>query len=91
VNAHLLKGAIVTKFLIGLGIGVGIGLIIAPLTGEETREWIADTAENNAKRLRRQGRRFLYEAQDALDKSQDTVSKVLKTGKSALDVVAAHL
>jgi gas vesicle protein len=78
-------------FLVGLGIGVGIGLLIAPLSGEETREWLTETAEDKVKHLRRQGRRWLFQAQDALDRSQDTVSKVLKNSRSALDSVAARL
>ena len=79
------------KFLIGVGIGVGVGLLVAPCSGEHAREWLVDTAGQNLKRVRRQGRRWLFEAQDALDKSQDTVNRVLKNSKSALDVVAARL
>jgi gas vesicle protein len=78
-------------FLIGLGIGVSIGLLVAPCSGEETRQWLTGTAEDNVKRLRKQGRRWVYQAQDALDRSQDTVSKVLKNSKSALGTVAAVL
>ena len=80
-----------TNFLIGLGIGVGIGILFAPLSGEETREWLTENAEDRIKRLRRQGRRWVFQVQDALDKSQDSVSKALKTGKNALDSVAARL
>src|SRR3954462_10376542 len=31
-----------TNFLIGLSLGVGIGLLFAPLSGEETREWLTE-------------------------------------------------
>jgi len=34
------------KFMIGLLMGVGIGLLIAPEKGEDTRESLAETAEN---------------------------------------------
>lgn len=78
-------------FLVGLGIGVGIGLLFAPCSGEEAREWIAESAGDQAKRLRRQSRRWVFQAQDVLDKGQDRVSKVLKTSRSALDSVAARL
>lgn len=79
------------KFLIGLGIGAGVGLLVAPCSGEDARQWLRDSTGQNVKRLRRQGRRWLFEAQDALDKSQDTVSKVFKNSKNALDEVAARL
>lgn len=35
-----------SKFMIGLLMGVGIGILIAPEKGEDTRESIAETAEN---------------------------------------------
>jgi gas vesicle protein len=44
-------------FLMGLGIGAGLAALFAPQSDEETREWIADTAERKFKVLRRMGRR----------------------------------
>jgi gas vesicle protein len=78
-------------FLVGLSIGVGLGVLFAPKSGEETREWLADTAEENVKRVRRQGRRWVFQAQDALEHSQDAVSKILKNSRNALDTVASRL
>ena len=81
----------ITVFMAGLGIGLGLGLLFAPLSGEDTREWLAESAEDRLKRIRRQGRRWVYQVQDVLDKSEDRVTKVLRTGKNALDSVAARL
>jgi len=44
-------------FLTGLGVGAGLAALFAPRSGEETREWIADTAERKFRVLRRRGRR----------------------------------
>jgi len=79
------------QFLLGFGIGVGIGLLFAPLSGEDARVWLKENAEDRVKKLRRQGRRFVFQVQDVLDKGEDTVTKVLKTGKNALDSVASRL
>jgi gas vesicle protein len=81
----------ITIFVAGLGIGMGLALLFAPLSGEETREWLMDNAENRLRRIRRQGRRWVYQFQDVLDKSEDRVTKVLRTSKNALGSVASRL
>jgi gas vesicle protein len=81
----------ITTFVAGLGIGMGLALLFAPLSGEETREWLMDNAENRLRRIRRQGRRWVYQFQDVLDKSEDRVTKVLRTSKNALGSVASRL
>jgi gas vesicle protein len=81
----------ITTFVAGLGIGMGLALLFAPLSGQETREWLMESAEDRLKRIRRQGRRWVYQVQDVLDKSENRVTKVLRTGKDALDSVAARL
>ena len=81
----------ITTFVAGLGIGMGLALLFAPLSGEETRELLMDNAENRLKRIRRQGRRWVYQFQDVLDKSEDRVTKVLRTSKNALGSVASRL
>ena len=81
----------ITTFVAGLGIGIGLALLFAPLSGEETREWLMDNAENRLKRIRRQGRRWVYQFQDVLDKSEGRVNKVLRTSENALGSVASRL
>jgi gas vesicle protein len=84
-------GGSIKVFMAGLGIGLGLGLLFAPMSGEDTREWLAESAEDRLKRIRRQSRRWVYQVQDVLDKGEDKVTKVLRTGKSALDSVASRL
>jgi len=85
------NGRGITTFVAGLGIGMGLALLFAPLSGEETREWLMDNAENRLKRIRRQGRRWAFQFQDVLDKGEDRVTKVLRTSKNALGSVASRL
>jgi hypothetical protein len=35
-----------TRFLTGLGIGLGIGALIAPRSGEESREWLRSRGQS---------------------------------------------
>lgn len=77
--------------VVGVGIGLAVGLLLAPCSGEEARQWLTETAEGKLRRVRRQGRRLVFQAQDILDRSQDGVSKMLKNSKNALDTVAERL
>jgi len=40
------------SFLIGMGLGVGLGLLFAPMSGEETRNNLADRANDLASTAR---------------------------------------
>jgi gas vesicle protein len=78
-------------FLTGLGIGVAFAALITPRSGEEMREWIADTAEQKFRVLRRKGGRSIKQLQIALSKGEERVAEVLRNGKDALGSVAAKL
>lgn len=84
-------GRTVAFFCVGLGIGAGLALLFAPQSGEETREWIADTANREMKLLRRSGRRSMRELQHAIVKGEEKVADVLKEGKAAAALIASKL
>jgi gas vesicle protein len=84
-------GTVLLGFLVGVAVGAGAGLLLAPQSGEDTRELISDTVEDEAYRLRRKARRSLDQVQETLEKGEQTLVKVLKTGKSALDTLSAKL
>jgi gas vesicle protein len=78
-------------FLAGLGIGAGLAALFAPGSGEETREWIADTAERDFKVLRQRGRQSIRQLEDVVAKGEEKVTDVLRSGKEVLKSVAAKL
>jgi gas vesicle protein len=78
-------------FLIGVGIGVAAALLYAPQSGEETREWISDTAEHGWKTLRRTGRRSVRQIQHTVGKGEEAITDLMRGGKEALESVAAKL
>jgi gas vesicle protein len=84
-------GTVLLAFVVGVAVGAGAALLLAPQSGEETREWISDAVEDEAYRIRRKAKRSLDHVQDALERGEQTVAKVLKTGKTALDTLAAKL
>ena len=85
------KGKAVGSLLIGFGLGVGLAILFAPQSGEETREWISANAEDQFYRMRRRGRRLVFETQDLLDRGEQQVGRVLRTGRNVLDSVASKL
>ena len=84
-------GRATLTFLTGLGIGTALAVLFAPQSGEETREWIADTAERKFKVLRRVGRRSFRQLQDAVAEGEEKVTEVFRNGKKALGSAAAKL
>ena len=83
-------GRTTLTFLTGIGIGVVLAALFTPRSGEETREWIADTAERRSKGLR-VGRRSFRQLQEAVAEGEEKVTGVLRNGKKALESVAAKL
>jgi gas vesicle protein len=84
-------GRTTLALLTGVGIGVGLAALFVPRSGEETREWIADTAERKFKVLRRRGRRSIRQLEGAVAKGEEKVTEVLRSGKEVLESVAARL
>jgi len=84
-------GRTAVAFLTGLGIGAGFAALFAPRSGEETREWVAESAERRLRALRRVGRRSVRQLRDAVADGEEKVTEVLRNGTKALESVAARL
>ena len=83
-------------FLLGLGVGVAAGILLAPRTGEETRQLLADKAGEGADYLRsraQDGTEFVKQrtgdvkqsAADLYDKGRTTVARQKDTLSAAVE------
>ncbi|MGC1684388.1 MAG: YtxH domain-containing protein [Candidatus Acidiferrales bacterium] len=72
----------------GLGIGFGLAVLFAPQSGEETREWLGDTAAQYLYMLRRRSRRSMKRM---LDIGEEKLTDILRGGKDVFASVAAKL
>jgi gas vesicle protein len=87
--ANVGKG--LATLLVGFGVGVGLAILFAPQSGSETREWLSANAEDQFRSMRRRGRRLVFETQDLLDRGEQNVSKVMRSGKNVLESLASKL
>jgi gas vesicle protein len=83
-------GSKVSFFLVGLGIGALVGILFAPKSGEETREFLAQKADEGRDYAQRKARELRERAEDILERGKnvavrqkDTISAAVDAGRDA--------
>jgi gas vesicle protein len=75
-------GSKATVFLVGLGIGAVVGLLFAPKSGEETRDYLSDRADEGREYAQRKARELRERAEDLIERSKEIMARQ-KDGLSA--------
>ena len=78
-------GSKISYFLVGLGVGTLIGILFAPKSGEETREYLTDKAEEGRDYAQRKARELRERADDLVERGRDVVARQKDQVTSALD------
>jgi gas vesicle protein len=83
-------GSKVTYFLVGLGVGALVGILFAPKSGEETREFLSqkadegrDFAQRKAKELRERADDLIERSKDAATRGKDSISAAVDGAREA--------
>ena len=78
------SGSTLAYLVAGLGIGAAMSVLLAPKSGAETRQWIAnqcldgiDTANKAVRHTRRQ-------VKDVMDQGQEKISEVVEATREAI-------
>src|SRR6202045_3758605 len=79
------SGSKVSYFLVGLGIGALIGILFAPKSGEETREYLAEKADEGKEYAQRKARELRERAEDLIERSKEIMSKQKDSLSSAVE------
>ncbi|MBI1941914.1 MAG: YtxH domain-containing protein [Acidobacteria bacterium] len=79
------SGSNIAFFLAGLGIGAVLALLFAPKSGKETREYIAQKAEESKDYMTAKGKELRKQAEEAVEKAKDVVAKQKEQLSSALE------
>ncbi len=77
-------------FIAGLGIGAAIALLVAPRTGEETREFLREKADKgrdyvkeHSGEVRETARRVAERGRKIVDEQKHTLESALEAGRRA--------
>jgi gas vesicle protein len=83
-------GSKVTFFLVGLGIGALVGILFAPKSGEETREYLLDKADEGREYAQRKARELRDRAEDLVERGKgvatrqkESISAAVEAGRDA--------
>ena len=72
-----------TGIVVGLGIGVAVGMLLAPKSGQETRDQIAGTVRDGLDSARATGQDLADRAQQSLDDARERVKEATAAGEQA--------
>jgi gas vesicle protein len=78
----------VSVFAVGVAVGAALGVLFAPRSGEETREYIADTARDSLDGAVAQGEKWTRRAQRAASHAREQVEAATEAGERAFDQAA---
>lgn len=78
-------GSKVTYFMVGMGIGALVGLLFAPKSGEETRKFLADKADEGRDYAQKKARELRERADDLIERGKDAASRHKETISAAVE------
>src|SRR5215468_7712301 len=78
-------GSKVTYFLVGLGIGALVGILFAPKSGEETREYLSQRAEEGKEYAQRKARELRERAEDLVERGKQVANRQKESLSAAVD------
>src|SRR5271154_4451177 len=78
-------GSKISYFLVGLGIGALVGILFAPKSGEETREYLTQKADEGKEYAQRKARELRERAEDLVQRSKQVASRQKDSISAAVD------
>lgn len=78
-------GSKISYFMVGLGIGALVGILFAPKSGEETRDYLSQRAEEGKEYAQRKARELRERAEDLVERGKQVASKQRESISAAVD------
>jgi gas vesicle protein len=77
-------------FAVGVAVGAALGVLFAPSSGEDTREFIADSARNGVEDAVARGKKVTRRAQGFAEHAREQFETAAAEGERAFDDAARH-
>ncbi|MFZ0335184.1 MAG: YtxH domain-containing protein [Candidatus Acidiferrales bacterium] len=68
-------GAKISYFIVGLGVGTLLGILFAPKSGEETREFLSQKADEGREYAQKKARELRERAEDLIERSKEIMNR----------------
>jgi gas vesicle protein len=78
-------GSKLTFFLAGLGVGAILALLFAPASGEESRRFLSDRADEGREYVTGKGREIRQHTEELVEKAKDLVTQQKEQLSAALE------
>jgi gas vesicle protein len=78
-------GSKITYFLVGMGVGALVGVLFAPKSGEETRRFLSDKADEGRDYAQKKARELRERADDLIERGKETANKHKDTISAAVE------
>jgi gas vesicle protein len=75
----------VTFFLVGLGIGSLAGILLAPKSGEETREYLSQKAKDGSEYAQKKAQELKERVEDLVERGNQVVTRKQEQIATAID------
>jgi len=83
-NRNGLPGTI-PLFVLGIAVGAALGMLFAPKSGEETRDLISESVQEELDNAFSAGRKLARTARRAVDQATEHVKEAVDIGERAFD------
>jgi gas vesicle protein len=78
-------GSKISFFLVGLGLGALVGILFAPKSGEETREYLAQRADEGREYAQRKAQELRERAEDLVERGRAAAMRQKESLSAAVD------
>ena len=68
-------GAKISYFIVGLGIGTLVGILFAPKSGQETRDFLTQKADEGREYAQKKARELRERAEDLIERSKEIMNR----------------